>query len=99
LDTAYRRVFLARGDDLSGADPAAADRVVGSPIRQRLTVALTDWASYTADAASEKWLLAAARRADPGGWADRLRELVNAGPEEAVRLAAWAPVAELPPHL
>jgi tetratricopeptide (TPR) repeat protein/tRNA A-37 threonylcarbamoyl transferase component Bud32 len=98
LPVAYRAAFAARGYDPSSADPAAADWVARSPVRQTLAVDLTAWAAYAEDWTVQARLLAAARRADPDPWADRLRDPRNWEAAAAGRLAAAAPLAELPPR-
>jgi tetratricopeptide (TPR) repeat protein len=98
MPQAFRAAFRARGIDPCGPDQAAADWVLASPVRAYLSVALTDWARDEPDKQSQDRLLAIARQADPGPWGDRIRNQASWQDQAALRLAADAPVAELPPH-
>ncbi len=99
LARAFRTAFQARGLDLSGADPAVAEAMADSPVRAYLVVGLDDWAHNEPDPQTRDRLLALARRADPGPWADRMRDpKVFRDPAFFLRLAKEAPVADLPPN-
>ncbi len=98
MPQAFRAAFRARGIDPGGPDPVAAAWVLASPVRAYLSVALTDWARDEPDKQVQDRLLAIARQADPGPWGDRIRNQASWPHQAAQRLAAAAPVAELPPH-
>jgi tetratricopeptide (TPR) repeat protein len=100
-DPEYAALFRGQGLAEEGEDPAAvAGRIQGSAVRAQLVAALDDWANVTADPRRRAWLLAAARRADPGDWGDRFRDPAVWGQREALeRLAREAQVAELSPQL
>ncbi len=96
-DKDYARTFADAGVDVEGAPGAAAERVRGSPIRQRLLAALDDWAfmiyELKRDAPGRQHLarelLALARRVDPDpAWRDRFRDLADWG--DAAKLAGLA---------
>ncbi len=55
------------GDD----DEAVATRVRNLAVAEALRSALDDWALAVGDGPVREWLLAVARRADPGPWQDR----------------------------
>jgi serine/threonine protein kinase/tetratricopeptide (TPR) repeat protein len=96
----YAAVFTDAGLDLAGDEKAVAARIHASAVRAPMVVALEDWAGTTADKEWQARLLRVARRADPGStWRDRLRDPAVWKDRGALeRLAAEAPVAELPPQ-
>ncbi len=99
----YAAAFRAAGLGEPGQDVAVvAARVRESAVRDQLVAALDDWAALTPirERSRRAWLLAVARRADPGRWRDRFRDpAVWANRAALPRLAAEAPVDRLSPQL
>jgi tetratricopeptide (TPR) repeat protein len=100
-DRGYAALFRERGLAVEGEDEAVvADRVQGSAVRAQLVAALDDWASATRNLPRRAWLLEAARRAEPGPWADRFRDPAVWRDRAALEnLAGDARAAELSPQL
>jgi tetratricopeptide (TPR) repeat protein len=98
---AYRAAFQGFGLDPVTADPAAAAAwVAASPVKRHLVSALDTWALNEPDRGARDRLLAVLRRADPGPWADRLRDPAVWRDQAALdRLIAEADLADLPSHL
>jgi tetratricopeptide (TPR) repeat protein len=101
VDRDYAAVFRKRGLAEEGEDKErVAQRIRGSLIEGQLVAALDDWALATEDQARRRWLLAVARRADPGAWSDRFRDAAVWNQRKALeRLAREAKVTQLAPHL
>jgi hypothetical protein len=99
LGAKYTRVFADAGLGVEGDEGELAARIHESAVRRPLVAALEDWASTTADRELQSRLLRLARLADPDPkWRDRLRDPAVGEDRRALeRLAAEAPVADLPP--
>jgi serine/threonine protein kinase/tetratricopeptide (TPR) repeat protein len=95
---AYAAAFREADLGEPGDDPeAVAARVRNSAVAARLLSALDDWA-LAADDPVREWLLAVARRADPGPWKDRFRDAAAWRDRTALqRLAGEVDVAAVPP--
>jgi tetratricopeptide (TPR) repeat protein/serine/threonine protein kinase len=94
---AFRQAQLGRpGDKVA----AVAARIRGSAVKEQLVAALDDWAGISTDWRQFEWLLAVARRADPGRWRDQVRDpAVWTNRAALQRLVRQAPVERLSPHL
>jgi serine/threonine-protein kinase len=88
-DQDYSRAFQEFGVAAEGEEPErVAERVHGSAVRDRLVLALDDWANLTGGA-RQAWLLEIARRADPHEGRNRLRDpQAWTDPEGTSRLVA-----------
>jgi serine/threonine-protein kinase len=76
------------------------ERIKGSVVREQVVAALDDWAAATGDPRRRAWLLAVARRAQPGDWSDAFRAPdVWTKPAALEQLAREADVATLTPQL
>jgi tetratricopeptide (TPR) repeat protein len=86
----YRKAFLARGFDLAAGDPdRLADLLQASAVKAELVDALDDWSTVEPAWPLQPKLLVVARRADPGPWTDRIRDVVvRLGGPALDRLAA-----------
>jgi tetratricopeptide (TPR) repeat protein len=100
-DRDYATLFQRRGLAEEREDSAVvAARIQGSVIWAQLVAALDDWAVATDKPARRAWLLDVARRADPGEWSDRFRDVALWEKKAALEhLAREAKIAELTPQL
>jgi serine/threonine-protein kinase len=74
-DQEYEQAFRQAGFEEVGKDPvAAATHVRESVVTEALLAYLTDWAVCAVAPDRQDWLLAVARRANPGAWSDRVRD-------------------------
>jgi serine/threonine protein kinase/tetratricopeptide (TPR) repeat protein len=100
-DPAYTGAFRAYGLDLARLDPAAAaERIRASSIRNQLVIGLDDWAwvKLRTDPGGRQRLVDVARRADPDGWRNLLRDAAAEKDRAALaKLAERPEVAQLPP--
>jgi serine/threonine-protein kinase len=83
----YETAFRESGIGKVGDDPGAvADQVRASNIRDALVATLDHWSGCTKDPHRKEWVLAVARKADPGstGWRDRARDPVVRTDEAAL---------------
>jgi serine/threonine-protein kinase len=97
-DKRYAEAFAGYGIDVEALGPdEAAARIGKQAIREQLTAALDDWAARRKTPAGRAPLLAAARRADPDEWRDRVRTALEAGGHDELAAAADAASADLPP--
>jgi tetratricopeptide (TPR) repeat protein/tRNA A-37 threonylcarbamoyl transferase component Bud32 len=75
-DQNYARAFRSAGLAREGEDPVdVARRVQASALRGQLVAAVDNWLFVASRRARRDWLLAVARRVDPGRWRNRLRDL------------------------
>jgi tetratricopeptide (TPR) repeat protein len=100
-DREYPGVLAAAGlDVVHGEAGALAARVAASPARYALVATLDHWALATADERLRGKLLEVARRADPDGWRDQVRDARVWGDRDGLQqLAAAARVADQSPTL
>jgi Flp pilus assembly protein TadD len=90
-DPAYREAFRQLDLNVDELNPdEAAERIRGSPIKDRLVAALDDWVSakWVAGLPGSPELLALARRVDTDPWRDRIREALRSRGGKA--LVGWA---------
>jgi Flp pilus assembly protein TadD len=95
----YRAAFAAFDLDLIALAPdVAAWRIAESGVKTEIIAAVDDWALYEGFSAHNEHLLDIVRRADPGGWLDRLRDpKVRTDVTAVTRLANDADVQLLSP--
>lgn len=86
-DQPYEAAFRESGIGPVGDDPGAvADRIRASNISDALVAALDHWSSCTKEPRHKEWVLAVARKADPGptAWRHRARDPVVRADEPAL---------------
>ncbi|MGC4033225.1 MAG: serine/threonine-protein kinase [Tepidisphaeraceae bacterium] len=92
---AYAAAFKGEGLEAGARDEAAVDRLVKSPVRDAICVAVDDWSVSVSSPQQRRWLLKLAQRLDVHAdeWTGRIR---NAGiwndPDVLSQLASDVPV-------
>lgn len=95
----YREAFALAGllDEGDTAEAFAA-RVAASPARRALVDALDDWSVCATTVDEARWVLAAARAADPDPvWRDRARDIATWGDADAIAALAREAAVEREP--